>query len=288
MSDYYGFSTKTISSPFLKIDILTTAGPRLVRLTPAGADLNLFAEVPELHWFSPAGEFYPLGGHRLWAAPELPEITYLPDGEGVKIEEIPGGLRMSREDHCGVNYQRVIELTLDQALPRVILKHSLKNLAVTPLAPLVVAPWAVTQFRMGGKVFIPLADSPADANNLMPNRSLALWPYTKLSDPRLTLTDTAVEIKAKPMPEALKVGVYSPRGWAAIEFAEGWVLIKHFKVLKPEVHTDFNTNVQCSVRDVFIELETLGKLSLLQSGEVVTHIEEWEIRQGTLRSLGLV
>jgi len=43
---------------------------------------------------------------------------------------------------------------------------------------------------------------------------------------------------------------------AAIEFLEGWVLVKRFKVLPPEQHGDFNTNLQCYVRDNFIELET--------------------------------
>lgn len=284
MSDYYGFTTQSVANPFFTLEVLKSAGPPLVRLIPIGTELNLFAEVPQVHWPSPAGEFYPLGGHRLWAAPERPEVTYLPDGEGASLIEIPGGFKLTRQDHFTTHYERSIEVTLDPAAPVMALKQTITNLGD---APLPAAPWGVTQFRMGGRVVLPLADKPADAFNLTPNRSLALWPYTRLEDSRLKISDQVVEIKAEPMEEALKVGVYSPRGWAAIEFAEGYVLIKRNRPRTPEVYTDFNTNWQCYVRDTFIELETLGKLTLLQPGESISLVEDWEVRPGTLASLDL-
>lgn len=90
------------------------------------------------------------------------------------------------------------------------------------------------------------------------------------------------------MEEALKMGVYSPLGWAAIEFAEGYTLVKRVSPLSSENYPDFNTNWQCYVRDLFIELETLGKLGTLLPGESVTLTEEWELLKGSLQENGLI
>jgi len=285
MSDYYGYPTRSISNKYFSLDVLAAAGPRIVRLIPAGTNLNLMAEVPSAFWDSPHGRFYPLGGHRLWAGPEIPEITYAPDHKSAVLQEISDGFCIAHEDHFD-SFELLKELTLkiDPLSPHVTLTHRLKNLGQQPLR---VLPWAITQFRMGGKAHLPLSKVPADALQLLPNRNLVLWPYSRLEDNRFCLNNTCVEIDAIPDAEALKVGIYSPEGWAAIEFLEGWVLVKRFKVLPPEQHGDFNTNLQCYVRDNFIELETLGQLTTLQPQEEILHVEEWELHQGTLADLKL-
>ena len=285
MADYFGYFTRSVSNPYFRIDMLENAGPRIVRLVPAGTQLNLLAEIPDDHWPSPKGEFYPLGGHRLWAGPESPELTYTPDHLDAVLEEVPNGFRVRHEDHFnGYHYQRQIEVSLDQNAPKAKLIHELKNLGAEPLR---VLPWAVTQFRMGGKVHLPLSKTPADAHSLLPNRNVVLWPYTDLHESRLHLNNESIEIDAIPRKDPLKVGIFSAEGWAAIEFVEGWVVIKRFAPSRPDEYADLNTNLQCYVRDIFIELETLGMLSTLQPGHTVTHVEEWEVQKGSLASLGL-
>lgn len=283
MSDFHGFATRSLSNPYFTLDVLAAAGPRIVRLIPAGTDLNLLAEVPTVFWESPHGRFYPLGGHRLWAGPEFPQITYVPDHTSAEVEETPQGLCIRHDDHFeDVSYRRQIDIRVDPNSPKITLVHLLKNLGKQPLQ---VLPWAITQFRMGGKVRLPLSTVPADPHTLLPNRNLVLWPYTRFEDKRFNLDNAQIEIDATPDEEALKVGVYTPEGWAAIEFAEGYVLTKRFKVFPHEQHSDYNTNLQCYVRDSFIELETLGVLSTLAPQEEVTHIEEWELKKGSLADL---
>lgn len=285
MVDFYGYATRSLSNPFFSLDVLTTAGPRIVRLVPIGTEVNLLAEVPSITFPTPHGPFYPLGGHRLWAGPEIPAITYLPDHLSAELEEIPSGLRILHEDHVQpTHYQRQLEIIVDPDAPKVKLVHQIKNLGEEPLN---ILPWAVTQFRLGSKAHLPMDNSPYTENSFLPNRNVVLWPYTDLHDPRFHLENHSIEIDAIASPDALKVGIYCPAGWAAIEFTEGWVLVKRFSVLPPAAHSDLNTNLQCYVRDAFIELETLGKLSSLGSGEAVTHIEEWELHRGKLADLHL-
>lgn len=46
---------------------------------------NILGEFPDVDW-QMGGETYPLlGGHRLWAAPEQPEVSYGPDASGLEI-----------------------------------------------------------------------------------------------------------------------------------------------------------------------------------------------------------
>lgn len=287
MSEYHGLATRSFANSFFTLDVLLEAGPRFVRLVPQGTDLNLFAELPEFHWTTEAGELYPFGGHRLWVSPERPAITYLPDGKGCELKEKADGFTLSRsDDFKSTHYSRVMDVTIDPKKPLLKLVHTLTNRSQTPM---LAAPWGITMFRLGGsRVHLPLSKQPADEFTLLPNRGLALWPYTRLDDPRLKVTDTAIEIRGEAMEEALKMGVYSPLGWAAIEFAEGYTLVKRVSPLSSENYPDFNTNWQCYVRDLFIELETLGKLGTLLPGESVTLTEEWELLKGSLQENGLI
>jgi hypothetical protein len=285
MTDYYGYATLTLKNDFLSLDVLKDAGPRIVRLVPAGSTLNLLAEVPDMTWGIPGNLFHAYGGHRLWRAPELEEITCLPDHTGCTVAPITNGLRLTHEDHGVVSYRRELEIVLDPAAPKLTLTHRITNLGKDVFR---AAPWAITMFRLGGSIaHLPMSDAMIDGSPLTPNRSLVLWPYTRLEDERLFVSSEYAELRGEADDDALKVGVYSTRGWAAIEFAEGWVVVKRFAVSPAAAYTDMGANVQCYVRHRFIELETLGEVKDLQPGEAVSHVEEWELLKGSLVSLGL-
>ncbi len=285
MTDFHGLPTLTLKNDFLRVDVLKEAGPRIVRLMPAGTDLNLLADLNGIAWDVPTGQFVPFGGHRLWRAPEVAEITYLPDHTSCSAEPIENGLRLSHEDHTQVEYRRVIEVRLDPSAPKLTLTHRIENLGK---GDFVAAAWAITQCRMGGRAWLPMTAEKISGSDFTPNRSLVLWPYTDLKDNRLKVCNEGVEVMARSKAEALKVGLYSNRGWAAVEFAEGWTLIKRFGVGEASAYTDLSANLQCYVRDMFIELETLGELKTLHPGEAAVNVEEWEVLKGTLDSLDLM
>jgi hypothetical protein len=286
MTDYYGYATLTLKNDFLSLDVLKDSGPRIVRLVPAGSGLNLLAEVPDMTWGIPGNLFHAFGGHRLWRAPELEEITCLPDHTSCAVEPIDNGLRLTHDDRGAVSYRRELEIVLDPAAPKLTLTHRITNLGTEVFR---AAPWAITMFRLGGSIaHLPMSDAMIDGSPLTPNRSLVLWPYSRLEDERLFVSSNHVELRGEADDDALKVGVYSNRGWAAIEFAEGWVVVKRFAVSPAATYTDMGANVQCYVRHRFIELETLGEVKDLQPGEAVNHVEEWELLKGSLASLGLV
>ena len=286
MVDYYGFETRSLANPFFHIDFLSKGGPRIVRLVPDNSETNLMAELPDMTFDSPHGAFYPLGGHRLWCGPEWKAITYAPDHLSLDLEEIENGVILRHEDHYPeASYLRQLEITIDPSAPRMKLMHIIKNLGKQPMRSI---PWAITQFKMDSRVLIPFSKEPADPDGLLANHNLVMWPYTRLNDKRLHLSDSRMLIDGTTDETPLKVGTYCPLGWEAIEFSEGYVLTKHVSVLPSEEYGDMTTNSHCYVRDQFIELETLGRSTVLQPGESVSHMEMWELEHGTFASLGML
>jgi hypothetical protein len=287
MADFFGFETRSLTNSFFRVDILSKAGPRIVRLVPNDCKNNLMAELPDLKMPSPYGDCLPLGGHRLWSGPERFDVTYAPDHLQADLEEIENGFIIRHEDYYpAASYLRQLELTIDPAAPRLKLMHLIKNLGDKPMKSI---PWAITQFKLGSRVLIPFSKEPADPDGLLANRNLVMWPYTRLAEKRLHLSDTHILVDGTPDEHPLKVGTYCPLGWEAIEFPEeGYVLTKHVPVLPAEAHGDMTSNFHCYVKDTFIELETLGRSTVLQPGESVSHNETWELTKGSFASLGML
>ncbi len=272
-NNFYGLPTRGISNKHLRLEFLAEAGPRIVRLMPNGSDENLLAEVPDLKWNTPYGDYFIWGGHRLWHAPEALPRTYIPDDGGLKIEELEGGVRLSRlEAPTGIH--KSIEIHLHSERPAVKLVHSLRNDGTWPVE---LAPWAITQLQMGGVAVLPQQIAPLDPDGLLPNRCLALWSYTRLQDSRLHLRDDGyVLVEAQPQSQACKVGYMNRRGWLGY-LRQGVFFVKRFEPRPDRPHADFDCNAEVYCKDRFIELETLGPLSRLEPGQCVTHDETWEL-----------
>ena len=190
-------------------------------------------------------------------------------------------MRLWREDHGKVAYERSIEVKLEEDAPRLHLVHGLRNLSSVPLN---AAPWSISVLPMGAKVRIPLSKGIITGNELLPNRSVSFWPYDNLRDARLSLQNDYVELSSNPQGEAFKIGVYSSRGWAAAQVGE-WLLVKRFDVREPQNQPDFGANVEAYTNKRFVEIELVGELRNLEQGEFVIHTETWEILHGNLDDL---
>jgi hypothetical protein len=278
MPDYYSLPTARLENDYLTLDYLTDRGPRIVRLIPRGLGQNLMAETPEAQLRSPYGPCRLWGGHRLWHAPETAGRTYIPDDGGLTIAPLPGvaashGISLTyQEAHSGIHKELQLRLAPDAARVEVI--HRLTN---TGLWPIELAPWAITQLKVGGRAVLPVSPA-ADAEGLLPNRLVALWPYSRWDDPRLRLTEAAIEIDARPMAMPFKIGYLNRDGWLEYHY-EGVVFRKRFAPQPDRPHVDFGCNTEAYTHDKHIELETLGPLTRLAVGEMVEHVEVWEVEE---------
>ena len=150
--DFYGLPTRSLENKWLRLEYLAEAGPRLVRLFVAGSDKNLLAETPENFWETAHGRFNIRGGHRLWHAPETMARTYMPDNDGLTVTDVPGGVRLTAPQEPETGIRKSMTVTLRDDAPGLVLKHTLHNHGVWPVE---LAPWAITQMRLGGTAVLP-------------------------------------------------------------------------------------------------------------------------------------
>jgi len=274
--NYYTHPTHRIENRFLAVDYLTKAGPRLVRLLVAGSEQNLLAELPEMTTPTPYGDYHILGGHRLWHAPEGMPRSYLPDNDGVQVENLPdGSVRLTQPVEPGSGMLKAMQLTLAPDAPVLTIQHRLTNAGLWPVE---CAPWAITQLKLGGLAIIP-QQIGVPAAQLLPDRRMTIWNYTRLQDPRLHLGDDFILLEAASRLPPCKIGVPNPQGWLAYLIGEV-LFVKRFNPQSDLPHPDSGCNTEVYCNDQFIELETLGALLVMQPGQTVTHTETWQIYTG--------
>jgi len=266
---------RTLKNDFLELEYLTTS-LRISGLTPKGKS-NLFADLNgEPPIATPYGDFYFRGGHRLWHAPEAMPRTYAPDTGELKITDLLDGVILETNTEPGTGIRKRIEIRLAADAPTVRLTHTLINDGMWGVR---LAPWTITQLRLGGTAILPMPVDKVDEAGLLPNRQISFWTYARLTDPRLSLRDDFSLFHADALPHAFKIGYYNPHGWLAY-WVDGIFFRKTFSAEANAIHPDNNCNAELYSCEQFVELESLSPLVKLEPGAEVNHIETWEVFAG--------
>lgn len=253
--------------------VTRAVGPRILGLAlPKG--LNVLAELPDETAQCPDwGEFHFYGGHRLWYAPEDPRRTCLPDDAPVDITAAENGISVTQPVEAQTGIQKSLTITLPRRDARVVIDHTLHNRGDLPIE---LAPWAITQLQPGGVAILPQATASVDEYGVLPNRHIALWPYTPINSSCITWGDRYVFITATMLEGALKIGFPNPRGW--LGYVWGDVLFVKHAVYHPDAaYFDRGCSSECYCNPRCLELETLGPRTTLAPGAAVTHREIWAL-----------
>jgi hypothetical protein len=272
MGDFHGYPISTFSSAGLELDVFQTAGPRIAALRYKGS-ANVLAEVPELTVATPYGDYHYQGGHRLWYAPEAMPRSYIPDDEGVSLMQDRGTVILDGKTEGATGIHKRIEIQLAPDSPRAVLTHTLSNEGMWEVE---LAPWAITMCRLGGVALLPLRQADVDHDGLLPDRQLAIWPYSDVQDPRLRLEDDFVAVRSQAGLPPFKIGAFSNGGWLAY-WLDGILLRKTFDVVPGKAHPDLGCNSEVYCDEQMIELESLGPLVRLAPDDAVSHRETWDI-----------
>ena len=274
MLTYYDQPAGRLENEYLILDYLLESGPRIVRLIPRALGENLLAETPNYELESPHGLFHLWGGHRLWYAPETAARTYVPDDGELRVANVENGVVLTRDEPI-TGIRKELTVSLAQGESAVSLSHRLTNFGLWPVE---LAPWAITQLRLGGTAVLPTGGA-IDAEGLLPNRLVALWPYTRWDDERFRPGADAIRIVTRPIAQPFKLGYMNRAGWMAYQY-QGYTFTKRWTPQPDRPHVDFGCNAEVYASEHHIELETLGPLARLAPGESVELVEEWEIRSG--------
>jgi hypothetical protein len=223
-------------------------GPRVVSLRRDDSP-ELLAQLTGSHAIEhPGGIYHFHGGHRLWAAPEDPDVTYANDDHACEVSVANGATTVvGPPDSAGLIKSIVVSSRGDDLL----IEHTITG----GHASQQLAAWAITQFPLGGTAILPLAGEDTGPR---PNRNLILWPYTKLDDPRLRFGEgVALITTADGSPLKLGVGPMPQRlGY----LRDGWLFIKETGSTPPGTVPDFGAVSQVYLGQGFCELESVGEL----------------------------
>lgn len=268
--NFYGLPTSHLENGFVQLNYLIKSGPRIVHFSLQN-EPNLLAELPDLKVETPSGPYSFYGGHRLWRSPETLVESYEPEDNNLVTSIIPDGVRLEIELKQGIKKQISIELAQDK--PQVTLTHVITNLNKEVIT---IAPWALTMLKMEGIAVLPQPCGNFDSDGFLHNRNYSLWPYSRIKDKRVVWGDDFILIKAKPDLPPFKIGYFNSHGWMAY-WINDRLFKKSFLVSGESNYPDGNCNSESYCGNRFIELESLGPIKQLSTGESTTLVETWEI-----------
>jgi len=268
-----GFRIKVISIGDMLVGAACDIGPRILYLASAKKpELNLFGILPNAGVETSEGFWKIYGGHRLWSSPEAKPRSYSLDDQPVKIDVGEDYLTVygSPEEKNSIQKEITIKAGPDSSVQVI---HRIKNIGRWPIK---MACWAISVMRRNGFAIIPIEPAKVDAEGLLPDRHIALWPYTDISDERLTFTGEYIFVKQDPKAKRpLKIGVNANPNWAAY-WVEGLLFLKQLQVEKGE-YPDFGSNVEVYTNPEMLELESLGSLKVVDPSSVIEHVETWRV-----------
>lgn len=262
-----------LANDSLQLLVTQSAGPRILALCLRGRESAL-AELPELTIDLPnlpPWTFY--GGHRLWQAPEVAAVTYLPDDRPVVIESIDNGLRITQAVEPKTGLRKSLQIQLPDQSAAVVVDHQFSNQGSTPVT---LAPWAITQLKPGGLAILPQYAGLTDPAGVQANRSLVFWPYTDINSPHVQWGNRFVRIRAQFQTGAFKLGFPNPNGWLAYLWQDT-LFVKKAPYEPAADYYERGSSSQFYCNDKFVELESLGPISKLEPNQSITHQETWHL-----------
>lgn len=268
----------SISNNSIEALVTIDIGPRIISFGFKGQENILFderykfepmgGEKFDAHYFKGAA-WENLGGHRLWIAPEsLPE-TYNPDINTVEYSISGNMVEFTQAPQTANGVQISLEITMDEQKPEMTVKHKGKNISN---ANKEFALWPITVMAQNGIEIIPLNTNDS---GLLPNRNLTFWPYSKLNDPRINISNRYITLKQDPNnTDAFKIGVDCNQG-------VGFYVLNNTVFSKEYTHTmfgnypDFSASYESYTNETILEFETLSPISIIAPNEAIEHTEKF-------------
>jgi hypothetical protein len=204
---YQKFDCVLLENESLKLLVTQSVGPRVISLRFRDGE-NLFSELPEFTTDRPDGRFFHFyGGHRLWYAPEQMPRTYALDNMPVDIRPSENGILFTQPVEKETDLEESMRISLVADKHQVLIQHRITNRGLWAVE---CAPWAITQLRTGGVVILPIGQ---EDTGMLPNPSLALWPYTDLATSQVTWGNRYLLIHAAMRKPFRSVSQIRVAGW---------------------------------------------------------------------------
>jgi len=271
--------TNDVIEAYVTIDL----GPRIIRFGYVDSqnfmrdDRSAFEpkqdEVYE-NLFGKGKKWENFGGHRIWLSPESYPETYYPDSESVVYELTKNGAIFTPNAIDAIGTAIQLEIIMDDETANMQVCMRVTNTAKQSRK---FAIWGLTVSAKGGSVIIPMNTNDT---GLLANRIVAVWPYTDMSDSRIYWGKKYVTVKQDVNAQSpLKLGFDINEGKVYYALNDE-VFCKQYTTEHPNAeYPDGGCSFETYTNNEFIEVESLGKLNVVNTNETVELIENWSLNK---------
>jgi hypothetical protein len=263
-----------VSNGEVEVVVTGDIGPRIMRCGFAGGQ-NFFKEFRDQLGTSGEPAWVPRGGHRVWIAPEDLVKSYSPDNVPCQVAVDGGTLEATGPVDPLTGLEKKIRVQMASVGASVEVLHQIRNAGNQPYS---LAPWALTMMAPGGSGIHPFPPRGTHPEVLAPTNPLVMWAFTHLDDSRWTLTRRYLVLRQDPsnsLPQ--KLGTYNRHTCGAYLLNSELFVKQYEATAEPAAYPDYGCTFQTFTNADFLELETLGPMTVLQPGQTVTHIERWSL-----------
>jgi hypothetical protein len=262
----------TLANGHLEMVVTLDVGPRILHLSTPGGE-NVFKTYTEQLGGRAETEWQIRGGHRFWIAPEDEVRTYHFDNHPVqhRQDSQTGEVVIDSTQEADGRILKTLGISVDPSAPRVTVRHTARNIDSKPLE---FSVWALSVMAPGGIEIIPLPPLGEHPRDMLHNRTMSIWPYTDLSDPRWRLGRDFFTLRQQSGTLPTKIGLSHQSRWIAYVLGQS-IFVKTFEFLPGETYPDGGCNFETFTNSDMLEIESLGPLKTLAPGEEMTHTEQW-------------
>jgi len=272
-----------MSNGTVELIATTDVGPRVLHYGLVGKENEFFVD-PTQSGKTNAADWLAFGGHRLWLAPEAKPRSYHPDSKPVKAVTEGNTLRLIQPIETDNGVQKEMAITLSPTGSHVRLDN---------LWHIDVAPWTLTVMAPGGKAIFPqepysphpdIPDYPGqviDKKFYLPVRTLVLWSYTNMADPRWVFTRKYIVLHQDPKAtNPQKIGLSNQQSWGAY-LNHGHLYVKRNVYQEGATYPDHGCSFETFTNAAMLELEGLGPMAkLAPNGGSCDYREDWWLFDG--------
>jgi len=272
----------SISNEDVELIVTTDVGPRILYFGYKNA-FNHMKVFEDQAGRQGDDEWMIYGGHRLWHSPEAKPRTYEMENTPC-LYEINDGITLKNPTNIVSGMEKEIRISMKSKGSKVQIDHKIINRNAWDIE---FSLWALTVAAPGGRLVIP---QPTQGPELLPNRNITFWTYTRLNDPRVHWLDRYIFLDQDPRAQytdepanrqfdnvPFKIGLHVPDGWVAY-INNNEAFVKYFEMVKGAVYPDFgHCSFEAYTNKDMLEIESLTPLTKTGPGEEINHKEVWEL-----------
>ncbi len=210
-------------------------------------------------------------GHYLWLSTRTTTKDYNDFIQPIVYSISSGMVRFDYPKDILDNMYLSMEIILSNESADAMVIHRVKNLSSETKS---ISITAHTHLKNNGFLILPQND---DDTLPFPNRCIALWPYTRLNDPRLFLGNKFITISYNSNLEyPFKIGINNRKGWACY-LNDNIAFIKRYVHNQGARYPDFGCSIEAYTNSHNINVNSTSPFYITEHKEIVKHVENWSI-----------